>query len=818
MPRRQEIAMADTFVDVKLIEGFVLPYESGAEQYLGDLKPLWDAIAALYPGLRLDPLFASVDVQTLTDMVDVGRMQGEEPPDPFAWFEVPCDDAVADTILVQLQALPFIEWAEPREELGLVGFVGYGTNPETRLAHQLNAAPYGVDAPYAWRVAGGTAPGIHVADVEHGWKLDHEDLVTASITPFSVFGTPNAEDIDHGTAVMGILLGSDNGVGVVGIAPDAQGFLVTETRRSKVNLAAALVAAGEAARPGGVVLIELGVFKPWILHPEHDTPTVPVELSRAIQIAIRLLVFFGITVVEPAGNGDELGHGAVDLDAHPEFNHFNPAHPSFEDSRAIVVGGALWTDDYAGGAAWYRTSSWGARVDCFARYADMRSPSTLNGQNYQEFSGTSGASATIAGVVCAIQGMSEAANNGQPLFPTDIRALLRNPELGTPTGPTFPGPIRTMPDLRKIAAYMGWPRILPVAAMPVADDSAVLVQLDGNDRLSRRVWSKLSGLAPNIPLPATCDFPLSACTPAVLVTVETWPVMRTTYEVLTTGNDGALRYFYWDPLGNNGNLAAPRTPVNTVAPGYDVAASRPIFNEIFPTVCAIAPSARLISLFYDATVMGPHGFSSVTIDSVGNYRRTPGPMMVSRKPRLMDVVAIEDGGTLFWSAGVLGPDNIPFWHAPVPAQGDVPLEPRVKPGLIGNLDGIATVAVGTDGLLYACGFGMQPFMFETLTTISPAPLFARQGQIGLGLTIGNTLVAVAVGADSLLYATFRPLVLGGNWSPLIPIDAYTQVSPLGGAIVVTQGDRVMVFAVLPDGRPCRADYTPGTGWSALSAG
>ncbi len=107
---------------------------------------------------------------------------------------------------------------------------------------------------------------------------------------------------------------------------------------------------------------------------------------------------------------------------------------------------------------------------------------------YQQFSGTSGASAIVAGVVCAIQGMSEAAS-GDWLLPQDVRRLLRDPDLGTPTGTGLPGGIGSMPDLRKIARHMKWPRILPVAAMLFADDGAIIVQVDDNDLLSRRSWS-----------------------------------------------------------------------------------------------------------------------------------------------------------------------------------------------------------------------------------------------------------------------------------------------------------------------------------------
>ena len=452
--------MADALVDVQLVEGLALPYESGAEQYLAEaLQPYWNGILALYPGLRLDPLFSSVDVATLADMVDVGRMRGEAPPDPFAWFEIPCDAAVAESVRAAMEALPFVEWAELRQAPSPGGIVRYGTNPESSVAFQLDPAPVGVDAVFASRIAGGTGPGTRVAGVEYGWRLDHEDLITASINPASVFGTPSADNIDHGTAVMGVLLGSDNGVGLVGVAPESQGFLVTIARPGGFfSVADALVAAGDAARPGGVVVIPVQHRLPWVVTPSAAGPAlVPVEFSRAVQTAIRILVFFGITVVEIAGNS------GTDLDGAAEFDHFNPTSSKFVDSWAIVVGGAMWATDQDGTTGWQRRSSYGLRVDCFAPFSDVRAPAASSTDAYQDFGGTSAASAIIAGVVCSMQGMSEA-STGQPMFPTDIRTLLRDPDLGTPTNPASPGSSDRCPIFARSRpawagrAFFRWPR------------------------------------------------------------------------------------------------------------------------------------------------------------------------------------------------------------------------------------------------------------------------------------------------------------------------------------------------------------------------
>jgi len=805
--------MAEAYVDVKLFEGFVLPYESGAEQYLGELKPWWDEIAASYPGLRLDPGFPAEQIPLLAHMVDAARMLGGEPPDPFAWFEVPCEAAQVEALTALLYALPFVEWAEPRMPAYPAGRIAYGTNEDAIVSPQLAAAPGGIDAYYAWRVAGGTGRGVNVVDLEHDWNLQHIELASVPVARVSVFGVGDQEDRNHGTAALGIVVAPDNGGGMVGIAPEAHAHVVTSMRADGLHwLDAALLIAGDAVRPGGVVLIELASPRPWLSLPGKD-PALPLELSKKVQQTIQLLVFFGITVVEPAGNSGD------DLDARPQCDHINPAKPMFRDSLAILVGGATQAAPVDGvRQPWRRGSTFGARVDCFADFEGARGPHDDPVYPYHTFGGTSGASAVIAGVVCAIQGM-QAARDGQFLFPTSIRELLRNPSLCTPAASDPPGNIGGMPDLRKIAVHMGWPRILPApAAAAVAGDSALLVGLDGDDRLSLRIWSRLLGPGAELPQPDSAPFQLSDSQPALLVSLETAPLLRTVFEVFVTSVRGTLRYYYWDTLGNTGDIARDWTEIASLAPGYDVAACHPLYE--LTTVAAIQPSGQLVAVEYDATEMGNHDFSApVQLDSLSTYRRTPGPVMLSRKPRTVDVVAIDDGGALRWIAGNVPEGNtITFWRESVAAQCDVAMEPGVKPGIAGTLDGVAVVAVGSDGLLYACGFGLQPLLFETLVPIGPAPAFAAQGHLGLALWHGDTLVAVAVSVDGLLHAAFRPLAPGGEWSPLLAIDPYTAVSPAGGATVVTQGDAVMVFAVLPDGRVCRSDYTPQSGWSPIVAG
>ncbi|KAI3591726.1 hypothetical protein D9X30_3251 [Cupriavidus sp. U2] len=803
--------MADALIDVKLVEGFVLPYESGAEQYLGDFKTVWDQFFADYPDLHLDPAFAAEEVPLLADMVDVARTLDGEPPDPFAWFAVTCDEAVASTVADLLFGLPFVESAHPRPPSVPVGRIAYGTNEYAVFARQVREAPVGIGARFAWRVPGGSGRGVRVAIIDQGFGLAHEDLVTVPVTT-SIFGAADLDHRNHGTAALGIVVAADNGAGIVGIAPDVDPYAVSDTREDGVSrFHSAFGVAQRFVQPGGVVWFPLAFPVPGA--PANAPGAYPMEGQDVIQDAIQLASFFGIAVVEPAGNA------GVNLDTLPVAQRLNPASSRFHDSMAIVVGGGQRQDD----GTWIRDpgSTFGTRVDCFASFSHLQAPID-NPANpavpYTEFAGTSGASSVIAGVVCAIQGMCQAATNGQCLHPITIRALLRDPALCTPADP--PGRIGGMPDLRRIAARMGWARILPApAAVAVAGDSALLVTTGDDDQLRFRIWSRLTGLDTELLHPVSDDrhtrFDVQ---PALLMTLETAPLLRTVFEVFMTAANGSLRYYYWDTLGNTGDIERERTPPFTFAPGYDVAACHPLYE--ITTIVGTQMTGKLVAVDYDATVMGDHDFSDpVALDDPSTYRRAPGPAMLSRKPRTLDVAAIDDAGALRWIAGTIPADSFTtFWRAPVAAQCGVAMDPGAKPGMAGNLGGVAVLAVGVDGLLYACGFGLQPAMMETLTTVSQAISFAAQGPVALAMLADDMLLAAAVGGDGLVYASTRALVMGGRWSAMVAVDPAQSVSPAGGVTLVAQGNAAMLFAVLPDGRPGRADFTVAGGWSTMTAG
>jgi serine protease len=90
--------------------------------------------------------------------------------------------------------------------------------------------PYGVmmvQAPQVWD-EGHTGVGRKVCIVDSGYYRDHEDLPTLpNASGYSQVGTPWYTDgYGHGTHVAGTIVGLDNNVGVIGVAPGVSLFIV----------------------------------------------------------------------------------------------------------------------------------------------------------------------------------------------------------------------------------------------------------------------------------------------------------------------------------------------------------------------------------------------------------------------------------------------------------------------------------------------------------------------------------------------------------------------------------------------------------------
>jgi len=303
----------------------------------------------------------------------------------------------------------------------------------------LGPAPHGIDAPAAWR-QGARGQGVWFADIEGGWNAQHEDLPGDRMTHVggAVFRDPSWRA--HGTAVLGEVVGRDNGKGVVGIAPDVERVFTSSI--GGVAVADAIDVAAEQLRPGDVLLIELQSTGPRGRY-------IPVELWDDVFDAIRAATARGVVVIEAAGNGGE------DLDHWIYGRAFDRTH---RDSGAILVGaGGPPREGYADRER-LEFSNYGSRVDvqgwgrkvATLDYGDLQACSGADRHYTGEFAGTSSASPIVAGAAVILEGVARA--RGHVLGPTELRLLLR--QTGTPQAGDTAEAIGPRPDLARALRAM----------------------------------------------------------------------------------------------------------------------------------------------------------------------------------------------------------------------------------------------------------------------------------------------------------------------------------------------------------------------------
>jgi serine protease len=297
----------------------------------------------------------------------------------------------------------------------------------------VEAAPDGVDARFAWS-NGFTGAGVKVCDIEYIWNADHADLPVVSNLVANP-GDPGYGD-DHGTAVLGMLAGKDDGEGVKGIAHGA-GFYFAGTYVSGVfSVGNAVLAAANAFGTGDVILIEMQITGP-------TGQYVPVEWYKPYYDAITLAVDMGVVVVEAAGNGSQNLDEAV-------YSRDNGGHWPFRpenDSGAILVGAGAPPSfpnprsrlDFSNHGSTVDLQGWGYTV-VTAGYGGLYSAEGKNRWYTATFSGTSSASPMVAGAAAVLQ-QAYRAQVGRPATPAQIREILRatgTPQAGTDIIGPFP--------------------------------------------------------------------------------------------------------------------------------------------------------------------------------------------------------------------------------------------------------------------------------------------------------------------------------------------------------------------------------------------
>ncbi len=172
------------------------------------------------------------------------------------------------------------------------------TDPFVKDQGYLDPAPKGIGAntEEVWGDFNGA--GVRFVDLEAGWNFQHVDLPQHGRKRKPLINKNDRTEADHGTAVLGVVLGQEDGVGITGIAPkaDFRGVVshVADLRTGDPDVPDAIEKAVKVLGKGGVLLLEV-----------QTGDGYPIEVDEVMFTAIWEATRAGVIVIEAAGNGTE---------------------------------------------------------------------------------------------------------------------------------------------------------------------------------------------------------------------------------------------------------------------------------------------------------------------------------------------------------------------------------------------------------------------------------------------------------------------------------------------------------------------------------
>lgn len=398
------------------------------------------------------------------------QSSGIAQPDLAGMMQVIAADEQLQAVADALHASDLIEWVEfeeinPPPPTGTPCIDIAPVTPDYVPMQTYRGPDPGMNMDQFWSITQAKGAKVKIANCEYWYNGDHEDLCDIIPEPGQ---TPHPNALangwdNHGTAVMGQLVGGENDYGVTGLVPDAEAYFFPEwTVEEGLRRVTAIANAIATVDPGDVVLLEMqttgagGGFG-------------PAELNLSVWNVVKAGTDAHVIVVAAAGNGNQ------DLDSAPYIPYMDRG-----DSGAIIVGaGSANTAHNKLGFSTYgsrvNVQGWGQSVFTlgYGNYAEHGGD--VNQRYTATFSGTSSASPFVAAAAVALQSFAKD-YLGWRLTPREIREILIDTGIPQGTGGhigPFPDMVAAADVVRRMCVAVDINGCVQPTGIPYADDGTL---------------------------------------------------------------------------------------------------------------------------------------------------------------------------------------------------------------------------------------------------------------------------------------------------------------------------------------------------------
>lgn len=301
--------------------------------------------------------------------------------------------ALANTALAaaQLRALPMVERAAPVPRARPAA--SPASEPMVGISDQLPDDPPSPQPQWylhrcrvvpAWKKA--TGHGVVIVDLDFGFRTTHEDIAAAIERTYNSWDDTKKVDVGptaHGTAVVALAAARANDAGMAGVAPEASVWAV------QAGFGNSPPASEGTSWQRGIewaLAEDSGGRRKVLLLEAQSIKSKNYEQIDSVNNALRTAIGNGVVVVVAAGNGGFDARTGDDEQA-------------FEPTGSILVGATVYGDT-TNDAAWW--SNHGADLVAAApgdQTRDVTAGAASDTHYMDNFGGTSGAAAKVAGVV-----------------------------------------------------------------------------------------------------------------------------------------------------------------------------------------------------------------------------------------------------------------------------------------------------------------------------------------------------------------------------------------------------------------------------------